>query len=370
MYIAARIVGIGCYLLLLVSMLYLIRHSSQKRMRSIYIVLLIGLCLMGAFYEPAPEADLFRIRIYADHFSHLSWPDFLHSLNAGTIGLSSTPSAAIFYKIAADIDLPELIPLISCLIIFGTIFLVMFHTQKRFALSNAAVAMTLFWLLSADFYMPTIATVRSYLASGLILLCIYREAKNETIDLWNIFLYVTAITMHSIGLTLVAIRATAYVFQKNAKRWFRVLYIFILLFAMIKYRMYIFSSINYALGYISSKNAYTYIWEQIILFLSLIVPYLAMHKIKHAGIANDPFLAPFISISRITLLLSILLCWQFTIFQRLEFFAAIVNIPLILYANKDAAGNGKWSVNTCSVTAVLMLVLTLSRGYLCSLKFW
>ena len=370
MYIGARIVGLGCYILLLVSMLYLIRHSDQKRVKNIYIAVLVGLCLMGFFYEPAPEADLFRIRIYADNFSHLSWPDFLERVKMGTIGLSDTPLSAILYKIAGDMHLPAVLPMLSCLVVFGTIFMILLHTQKRFALSNAAVAMTLFWLFSADFFMPTIATIRSYLASGILLLCIYREARNGHTDVGNILLYLAAVMMHSIGLILVGIRATAYVFQKNAKQWFKVLYVFALLLIVIRYRMYILDSVDYAFKYIGNSAGYTYIWEEIILFLALIMQYRALHKVKRSAVAQDAFLAPFISVGKIALIVSTLLCWQFTIFQRLSFFSAIINIPLILYANKDAAGDGRWSVNICSVTALIMLVLTLGRGYLCSLKFW
>lgn len=378
MYLVARIFGIATYVLTLFLALWLVRNTREKSTAKILLLFLVLLCCIAFFYEPAPEADLYRSRQYAQNFARYSWSDFFQAIANGEIGLSDTPLAAVLYKILGSIGLKGIIAAFSCWVCFSIIFYSMNGVKKRYELSGACVALALLWFLSADYYMPTIATIRSYMAAALVFFCIYREARQGKTGVLEIILYIAAILLHAGGIALVFIRFAAVVFQKGRSFTFKLLYIAVMLavlcFAFVLYQDTILSSVNTGLSYLFSKNSaaqYSYRWEQIILAIMLVTQVHTLYAAKQNGLDEEPFMSAFYAVSRISVAMMLPAILQFTFFMRLSYFTSLVELPLVLRNNADAVDREwVWSVNLLTVCAAMMLLLTCSRGYLCSLKFW
>ena len=374
MYIGARLIGIGAYVIVLFSFLFCIRHVYSSKIKKVLNAFLIIYICMAFFYEPAYESDLFRIRIYADNFSTLQWSEFISRLKNGTIGLSSSPIAAVAYKILGDIGVLELIPALSCLIVLGVTFFVVCDVQKRYKLSGAAVAMAMFWFMAADYYMPTISTIRSYVSCALVFICVYRESINRRFGFLEIVLYIVSAMVHSLGVVLIGIRITAVVFQKDSRALWKILYaLFVMIVLSIIIAInpsFISDTYKYAASYMTSDSGYSYIWEYVILFLVLFgqiyTVWIAKRQIRNI----DKNMLMLLNVNRVCVILLIGFFWQFSIFQRLSFFSALLSLPFVEILNKNVAKYNKWSVNVYSVTASCLLLLTCTRGYLCSLKFW
>lgn len=378
MYLYARLFGIAIYLLVLTFSIVMLRKCKSEQGKYILGFYLVLLCIIAYHYEPAPQADLYRIRQYVINFARYSWHDFFTSLTEGSIGLSTTPTAAIWYKILGSTENEGLIAMSSCLICFGIIFFVMSKVGQLYELSGACVALALFWFMAADYYMPTIATIRSYMTAALVFLCIYREAKNHRTGAVEILLYVLASLMHSIGIVLVALRVGGFVFQKNQRTNIKILYLAVIaLGAIVSYRLYadvFLSSWKTFQGYLfrtGSGGKYAYAWERIILTVMLFLQIHTLRRAKRNNVEADTFLNIFYSVSRVCVAVLIPAMVQFSFFMRLSYFTSLVELPLVMFNNSEASDRrGLWTINMITGGAIIMLLLTCARGYLCSLKFW
>lgn len=378
MYLVARVVGLSMYIIVLLTTLYSLRHIEEQKISRVLFVLGIALCTMAYFYFPAPEADLFRIQQYAENFSHYSWSEFVKALTNQSIGLSTTPAAAIMYRVLGMIGIEGLIAAFSCAVCFGIILYIVNDIRKRYNLSSACVAVTIFCLMSADFYMPTIATIRSYMASALVFFCIYRETKRGKTGILEITLYGVVCLLHAVGIALVIIRISAVVFQRTVSIGTKLLYITAMLTAAILlfdgYRTILFHSVESFETYVFGDNIssqYSYKWEQVILIIMLVIQIHTLICAKRNMLDQQQGLSSFYAIGKLSVIVLVLMSFQFSIFMRLSYFAFLVEIPLLMNNNRDVeTKQGKWTLNIVTAGSILMLLLTCSRGYLCSLKFW
>lgn len=378
MYLYARLFGIATYLAALTFTLVILRKVKKEQSQYILFFYLVLLFIIAYCYEPAPQADLYRIRQYAKNFTKYTWSEFFSRIAERTAGFAYTPAAAIWYRLLGLTGNNGLIASSSCLICFGIIFYVMNKVRLYYDLSGACIAMTLFWFMSADYYMPTIATIRSYIASALVFLCIYREARNYKTGVAEILLYALASLMHSIGIALVALRIGGIVFRKNQRANIKILYMAaIALGGIIAYRYYadvILNSWKTFQGYLfrtGSSGKYSYVWERIILTLMLALQIHTLHRAKENHVEEDFFLNTFYSVGCVCVAVLIPAMVQFTFFMRLSYFTSLVELPLVMYNNSEVSeGRGLWTVNMIAGGSITMLLLTCARGYLCSLKFW
>ncbi|MBO6047417.1 MAG: hypothetical protein J6P61_06690 [Erysipelotrichaceae bacterium] len=358
-------------------MILIIKHHSKKDASTPLKVVLLILCGIAFLYNPMPQSDLFRIKQYAMNFAAMSWIECIGNVITRTGGLTSTPAAIAFYKIFGDIGILGLIPAASCLICYGILFTVMIGFQKRYDLSNACVATALFLFMCADYFMPTISTIRSYISSALVAYCFYREKVLDKHGLLNIFLYLIAATMHVIGVGLVAIRLLEVVVT-NIRLNIRVLFAMVvgamglLVFAFIfqsMLRNYLATFVSYVDGS-SSDTSYSYVWEQVILALVLLLQICVLIRARRANIKSDYVLRSYYNMSLICVLGVIALSFQFSFFMRLSYFASFIEMPLLMVVNKEAPQQSlSYSLNEFVLGAVIILAVTCTRGYLCSLMF-
>lgn len=229
--------------------------------------------------------------------------------------------------------------------------------------------------MAMDFFIPTIATIRSYVATALVVLCIYRENEQERFGPINIILYIIAALMHSIGAALILFRVMAYICFNDAIRNRTrkiVLSMMVLGAAVVLYPYYagvMNDSLTKALFYLDS-GSYTYVWERLICIIQtiyiIIIVYrskknrvfdYALGKMEHMLIAASALLV----ISNI----------QFSFLVRFTFFVELLVFPLTMVLLSIEKQKGSRKTYSLTVFTILItLLLTCSRGYLCSLKFW
>ena len=113
-----------------------------------------------------------------------------------------------------------------------------------------------------------------------------------------------------------------------------------------------------------NRNAYGYLWEIFICFLQLLIQIIVYLTIKKKNIIIDK---DYIKFSGLLILISITSFIQFAFMQRFSFFCAVVALPNQISAFDEMSIKSKKRI---AVIAFLSLVLTCTRGYLCSLKFW
>ena len=376
MYIYSRLFGIFTYCLTLLIFLFFIKNDVNKRnSKVIFFFFLLFLTIIAYFYAPAPEADLYRIQIYAIDFSKYSWSEFFSLLMKNQIGLSSTPISAILYRILGLTGNVKLISAFSCAFTYGLVFYVIFKESKRLNVSSYSLFFVVLLMFSMDYYMPVIATIRSYLASVLIFFNIYLENKNGKINIINLLIYLVAILTHSIGIVLVIIRFISLIFQKSYKLTHKIIYLMIIFLTSI----FLFSSadnllidlINRFSYYSSSNDSYSYAWEYICLFIMLFIQCSVLYTLHNKKrILKNFKLDIYYDISKFCAIILILFCWQFSFFQRISFFLFLLEIPLMLLINNKKIKLKYIILNKSTLLIFVLMLLTVSRGYLCSLKFW
>ena len=374
MYLGARLFGIFTYLVVLVVFLWLLRQCPRRRTRSVLIAFAVVLVVIAFLYDPAPESDLFRLRIYSQDFARFTWPEFFSAMWHRSVGFSSTPLSALLMRLSGLSGIPGLLSASICAIVFAVVFYLLWRSYMDRCCSNAALAMCLLWFLSADFFMPVIATLRSYLAAALVALCVAREAHRGRTGPVEVVLYVMALLAHSIGIALVGIRCAAYLLQPNVTNRRRILCLLAMAAgAVLSYGLYddiLAHSFEKFLSYTTDPEAYSYVWERVILFLVMAGEYRCWWVLRGSFSVRSPRLAPFYAVFRLSLVVQTVLCFQFAIFQRMSFFTVLMALPLVMEYCRTVSGRHRWTINFYSVSSVLLLVLTCARGYLCSLKFW
>ena len=367
MFILARIVGISIYVIAIFGFTNLIRYIKKEQLILALILFWGTLCCIAFAYEPHFTSYLYRIRIYARDFAQQTYQEFWDSIINQTTPLASTPAAMIYYRLLGRLKEEGWVAAVTCACVFLLIFNIVYDTYKRGA-TKYAVAAGLFIFFTGDIFITTIATIRSYLACTFVAFCIYREIIRHKFNIINIVLYVLAALFHAQGIILILLRVIFFVlFQKNSVRnkvlgLTIVIILGTLLFPL--YRNILNNSLETMGGYLLDSNAYGYLWEIIICFLQLIIQMMIYITIKKNNIKINK---EYLKFSGLLILISIVSFIQFAFMQRFSFFCAVIVLPNTIIALDKINIKMK---NNIILIAIISLVITCTRGYLCSLKFW
>ncbi len=239
MFVLARIFGVLSYVVSSIFFLMLAKRVKKSQTKIVIMLYLFVLCIIAYFYEPYITSDLYRIRIYVKDCASMSWENLFISIKEGTSALASTPASMIYYKLIGMFENDGMIAAISCLIIYGMIFFMLVDYKQRMNISNRSFVFVLFCFIAMDYFMPSIATIRSYLAAVFVAFCIYRENIKNKLGVLNIFLYVAALFLHSIGVALVAFRLFFFMIEKDSTIFIRILKIIVISVCIIVLSVYL-----------------------------------------------------------------------------------------------------------------------------------
>lgn len=363
MFLTSRLFGIFTYVFVMLVFLLLIRYTKQTK--SVMFFYLVSLCTISFFYVPHITADIFRHNIEAKRLSEMPLYDFLYIVKNSFSGIFTL----FYFRYFADY-----LATATCFIIYGIIFYIIYKSKKQNNFTNGVLVIALLWIMTNDFYLVSISTIRSHVAMAFVAFCIYREVFQHKFGAINIFLYFCAIEMHAMGIVLVAFRLCAYLLMKGQLTIWK-LFLFAIIIATVIlgtqfYLPLLESSVDTFEVYYNDID-YSYIWERVIFTIQTIVQiYILLKAYKYKIFKENNFIYHK-SIVTMAVFVLIICHLRLTFMQRWIFFSTLLEIPILMkLLQKEYELNRKNIRNFMITTSLITFAFVCSRGNLCSLKFW
>lgn len=372
MFLFERLIGVGVYSALLVLVCVLIMQKNSPY-RFVLFLYTICLAIMGFFYVPYITSDLYRINESMTLFAKYDWSEFYEEF----VMDSSIPIARIYYWLIGRSGELRLLPAINAFVVYSCIFYIITRTAKIYNISNKNIASAVLFFMAVGNYMFVITGIRSMLGVALIGFCFFREAVEKKHNILHIPLYIVAALVHNFTLVLLMIRLAVSIFSKSItalKRFLYIIFVFIMFIVFFKYgSFFVESALDKAESYVSYDH-YSYFWEYMLGVLSIIFVIVAMVMLSKAKkqIKRILFVSNFFAYSCI--LLACVFCFEFSIFHRMTtYMIPVLILPTYMIAlqisekGERRVSNYRYIMNCYSL---FMLLISCSRGTLCSLKFF
>lgn len=379
MFIVERLIGVGTYAWLLIVIILLIYYSNVnlKQLLAIYVV---ALCLMAYFYVPYNTADLHRIYAAMKSFSSLSFSAFWKTYGV----TSSEPLARILYWGIGKTEIYGFLPAMNSLICYSCFFYILKKSAQIIKASRQSIAIALFMFMSIGHFMSVISNIRTMLVIAVIAYCMFRESAEERFSVFHLVLYVSTIFIHNIALLLLSLRLLCLLIDKHVNPHKRTMVLIFAAVGMVGVYQFapgtmwndIVKTIeNYTTG------GYSYTWEYIIGILVVAAElYISItdHNACKLGLTvQESKLSEFKSYFWLSMLLAVASFPIFTMFYRLvSGVVSVFSIPLVINVLEvQASGHRQYGKklsphSAAVVFSMLLLLLSCSRGSLCSYKFF
>lgn len=374
MNIAARLIGVGTFAYFLVMFCLLIIYTNIS-VRSLLGWYAVVLAVMGFFYEPYITSDLYRIRGMMVTFSTMELPAFIRTY----VTNSAVPVARLLYWLVGRTGVLGLLPALASMVSYGCIFYILQDAARRCGSKRQDVALTLLFIMAAGQYMFTVSNIRTMIAMSLICLCLYRETVQKKRTVWNLPLYLMAATMHTMAIPAIAMRVLLPIFYRKMSFWKKAA--FLTLVAAVCAVVYAFvpnlaDELREKVDDYLFGDSYSYFWEYLIGAIALFVEvYVLRIYAVRAKIREEVWDAIHWMLT-LCVGAAIAFCFIFSVFHRLvTYIAPILAIPLMLSVLREEpavepVGKTQNRRTLIAVVSLCMLVLTCSRGSLCSFKFF
>lgn len=365
MYLYARIFAIFVYIIFM-GLFYLLISKIKCTQRNIlFVSYLIVLIVFAYIYTPDSHQDLFRIwehcKLLASYRADVF---FITMLKSGM------PIACLVYRMVGLTALYQILPMSACILTYGSVFYIISSYSKKRKISGKTVAITLLFVMTMDFFVPVISNLRSYIATALIVFCIYREEFEKKFNVINVVLYIISIGIHLISVIFVLLRLINYIANKNSIYKRKTLKDFVIILCVggiyLIYR-YFGSSVLYRFTSYLFGDTYWYSWEYIICVIQLInsaYVYILARKFRLNAIFSKGYWKMYSS----SLIALVFCCINFSFFMRWTFFFCLMELPV--YLEVIEVKKRKNERRILVLNSIIILFLTMSRGFLCGLKFW
>lgn len=377
MFLFERLFGVTVYIFFLILFCFLLWKSDESAIGRILFAYSVVLSIMAYFYVPYKTDDLYRIYNLIDYLKKFTFRQVLNNVEQVSEGFGR-----IYYWIFAQIGMPRLLPIFNCFICFNCIFYIIGSTAKRFKISGGNVALVLFFYMSSSTFMSIIGGIRCMLGVSLLTFCFYREFIENKFSILHVPLYLIACAVHSFVAILAVVSLFVRIFDVKIKKKVRLVYILFLTFlsvmAFIYMRGYIEKIFDKVTFYFT-RVVYTYVWEYIVAIVAGLV--ICSVIVKSKNLVNDLGFYGWRLYLLLCMLIGIGFCYEFSIFYRsVMHISTILCLPvmMLLFREETTPINKVMAVSEKHIsyrtiiflTSLLLLFLSCSRGYLCSLKFF
>lgn len=384
MFLLERLIGVGTYALILVLACVSLVGKSNKIIRRILFIYTVVLSIMAFFYVPYETADLHRINEYIEAYKKYSASQMWN-----LVAKSKFRLADLLYWAIGKTSIPRLLPAIVTFVCYTCIFYIVRKTAEKNQISGKNVAIALFFYMSLGTYIFAISGIRSMLGISLLCFCFFRESVEKKFNILHIPLYIIAALIHPFVAVLAAGRFFAAVFDTQTTSGRKLLYLVLLgtgtAFTFRNYSDFIDSIVEKANSYLTG-DLYSYVWDYIIAIITCLVIFsiiLGAKKIEKQSSLKFNVFRTYLSAGLLT---AVCLCYEFSIFHRTAVYVLpIIGMPLLLtiLQRKDdlrrevvnrsnrLIPNGALTYHSMIVIlSVVLLLLSCSRGSLCSFKFF
>lgn len=367
MYIKERLIGVSVYFLMLLITCLLIKTMKRSETNKILNIYIVMLALMGFFYVPASGADLYRIIPIMRNFSQANIMIIINQMTK-----TITPIATLYYFAIGKLGIDGFLPAITVLITYSNIFYILKKSIKYYNVENKnIIALSLFFIMSTGFFLEVISNIRTLLAFSIVARCVYNEIYREKPVLKNLGWYLIAAMIHTSSLAFLIIRLCYILLFENKNNFIKFITILgIITGGYFIFKDYIKQMINMVQNYFQF-GTYFWIWEYIKTTILIIELFIIIHKCnkKQLYINELPEDKPLQQIVKFTFILNIIIiscCSEFNIYMRFTYLNTILAIPEVIYVLK----NYKRANRFILIISMVVLILSLTRGNLSSLKFF
>lgn len=378
MYLTERLIGVGVYTTLMLATMYVTARSQRRFMGLMLTIYLLLISIMAFLYVPAVEADLYRLLEYMDDYASMSWPEFQSLLISST-----TPVTALYYRIIGSMGAPGLLAGITTLLVFTNIFYIVYDYFVRNKATQGSVSVAIMAIMSSGVYMQTVGNIRTMLAFSIIARCFYSETQNKKSFYRNITWYLIACLIHPAAIVALTIRIGALLWNKLTSRQIRSLVVLLLVTTAGLYAVSIFGveAINNVIekaDEYTNEIGYTYIWDNVIslIIIGFITIQYGLYRLRKVP---DLAMRSLIQFSFILILFALTFFFEHATFVRFTQLNLFIVIPLVI-SNCSAYSKGlipdyhlkkyRILVRASLSLLALMLVVSVTRGALSSLKFF
>lgn len=366
MFIIERLIGVGIFFLVLMTVCYLLIKTDWN-LRIILGAYVGVLALMGFLFKPYTTADLYRIYESIDMFSEYSLFAFIPKF----VVTSTAPVSRILYWIIGKIGVYGLLPALAAVVTYSCIFYIVIRTAERCHIKRIDVALTVLFLMSTGAFMMVISNIRCMMAAAIVCFCFFRESIERNNSKWHILWYLIAAGLHNMGILAVLIRLCLLIpkLKLSRKQWLiaggSALALLLMAWLIVPALMnkLMFKAKDYLFG-----ETYSYVWEYISGGIVLLLEYWLLYISREFS----PKWAERWRETRLFLLVCLLvacgLAWVFTFYIRFAtFIAPILASPILMLSLRNNTGRRRRIVFAVSMLA---LFLACARGQLCSYKFF
>lgn len=371
MYLTERIIGVTTYMLTMIIFCYYIAYNlkDKRKLKNILLIYNLVLSVFAFFYIPAPSADLYRHYITFDNLLDYSFN------NIWNYSLKTTvPVFYIYVFLISRLKMRGFLPAITSFIFHGCVFTILTKATKKFDIDNKSIALSLILFMEMGKFLEVISGIRCLMAFSIICLCIYNELVEGTKIYRNILLYLFACFMHTAAIALTIIRLL-YLFLQNEKN---ILFKFLNIIFLLIIIVYFSTNSNYFIEAMISKteyyvtgSVYSYVWEYIISWISILFSLYTIFKFKTI-IKENLILKNYCKFLVLLNIIIIIFCFEYSIFTRFQTTSSILFIPLFGYILSELKKRKIYSKNyklILTLTLIIIFVLAGVRGNLCGYKF-
>lgn len=361
----------GCGILIYALCLIIVFSCIQKTnipIRRILNFYKLILAIMAYSYIPYKTADLYRTGITMTYFSQFSFSDFVEEQLFRNI----TPLANLLYWGFSKISDVHLLSGCCCFICFSIIFWVLRDYAAQIGASRSNIALCIFFIMSVGIYMPIISGIRMMLALCLLLLAGYRHVNGQLNLLGVVVLSMTAILIHSVAIPLSLILLLSLLIRKRfGVKQMLFIFLVAIVIAALSRRLgaLITGSLQEKMVYYFQEDIYTDKWEYLIASITILAQ---MHFIRHPAKEQDQIAFTFRRVAGLSLLISLVFFWSFTMFHRFALeIGALMCSPVLLSQLESARKKGNPAMfNSTFAYSAILLLLNMTRGSLSALKFF
>lgn len=375
MFLEERLLGVSIYALTVVLFFFLIRRIKANGLLLTVLVLLFG--LMGYGYIPLSGSDLYRNFITMNYYGSLSSQALYDQLKE-----SSTPLGGLYYYCLSSLSDEHFLPCITAIITYSLIFFLLYKTISNIEVSQKIIAVTVLFFLSRGLLMMTIANIRTMLALSVVALAIYFWHMRKLGTIKCFVIISVASLMHTICALVLVVFFFLVLLNKEINLYIRIISALVCIIGIAVFGgKYLILASEKGAAYVSSyqdSTGYFYIWEMLLsmmvisITLWLIYKFLAFNHCNMSSLKkqNANYWEFIKSVGLISIINILLFFIEFNVAFRLSWLISILDIALVPVL--ACIGNNKMKIYTYNILlicSVFMLLISCSRGDMCSLKF-
>ncbi|MBQ8684061.1 MAG: EpsG family protein [Clostridia bacterium] len=378
MFLIERLIGVSAYCLALLVTWLLLEYTTANQ-RTVLRIYLVVLAVMAFLYEPYHTADLYRVNEMMEQFATYDFATFFQEL----VAPSSVPTARVLYWIIGKTGIYGLLPALVTVICYGCVFYILNKTSELYYIGREHIATALLFFMATGNYMMVVSNVRTMLCFALIAVCYFRETVEKKFTFFHILLYLFAVTTHTLGVVVVALRLLCPLFNKELPTWRRAIYpLGVLMGGMVmllffgKNMVTLVASVTDKFSEYMFGDAYSYFWEYAIDAVLLLLELVTLYYFRRVRTDVQRNVSNMSHLLVLCLLPAVAFCFEFSTFHRLvSMLVPLITLPVMAVATSEGARVrfGVYRIHLraiIQIVSLVLLVLSCARGSLCSFKFF